>query len=257
MIHGPCSVGDPCHRGGRSKCKFGFPFNFTIETDISGRKPYYRRPNDGSGFFKFVGGNRVWVDNRWVVPYNPFLLLRYNGHINVIYCPSASGCKYFHGYVTRGHHGNKVDVSIVRKNQARPALEPYDHDEHQQYKEMRVMGTYEARYKITRTQMAHMYPPVDVLQLHLPNEQFVIHEEGSEEQALQRSSKTQLTEWFKLNEIYGPHRGKVYCDVIQFYKWKPSPEPHWSRQNRHSIGRVPIVSTAANSEFANVVTQQS
>ena len=41
------------------------------------------------------------IDNRWVVPYNPFLSLRNNCHINVEKCTSARAAKYLYEYVTK------------------------------------------------------------------------------------------------------------------------------------------------------------
>jgi len=41
----------------------------------------------------------VNVDNRWVVPYNPWLLLKYDCHINVEVCSSIKNIKYLHKYV--------------------------------------------------------------------------------------------------------------------------------------------------------------
>ena len=39
----------------------------------------------------FAGDKNLELDNRWVVPYNPFLSLKYNAHINVdiVHCVSA------------------------------------------------------------------------------------------------------------------------------------------------------------------------
>ena len=42
---------------------------------------------------------KEWFDNRWVVPYNPVPLMRYNCHINVeIYC-SIKSVKYLYKYI--------------------------------------------------------------------------------------------------------------------------------------------------------------
>ncbi len=38
-------------------------------------------------------------DNRWVVPYNPYLSLFFNCHINVEVCSSVAAVKYLYKYV--------------------------------------------------------------------------------------------------------------------------------------------------------------
>ncbi|UYV66597.1 hypothetical protein LAZ67_4002252 [Cordylochernes scorpioides] len=52
--------------------------------------PRYRRRDDGQTLV--VGTHEV--DNRWVVPYNPYLLVRFNAHINVEVCASVKSVKY-------------------------------------------------------------------------------------------------------------------------------------------------------------------
>jgi hypothetical protein len=42
-------------------------------------------------------------DNRWVVPYNPYLSLLFNCHINVKVCTSIAVVKYLYKYVCKGH----------------------------------------------------------------------------------------------------------------------------------------------------------
>jgi hypothetical protein len=38
-----------------------------------------------------------------VVPYNPYLSLLFNCHINVEVCTSVAAIKYLHKYVYKGH----------------------------------------------------------------------------------------------------------------------------------------------------------
>jgi hypothetical protein len=42
------------------------------------------------------------IDSRWVVPYNPWLLLKYDCHINVEICSSIKSIKYLYKYVYKG-----------------------------------------------------------------------------------------------------------------------------------------------------------
>jgi len=59
----------------------------------------YRRRDDG----RRVKVRGAELDNRWVVPYNPGLLMTYNCHINVEACSSIKACKYLFKYVHKGH----------------------------------------------------------------------------------------------------------------------------------------------------------
>ncbi|GBM81350.1 hypothetical protein AVEN_50810-1 [Araneus ventricosus] len=77
LMHGPCGIdnpGAPCTEAG--KCKKVFPKEFRTETTMkaSGYPLYRRRPGDTA----FVRGREM--DNRYVVSYNPYLLLKYNSH---------------------------------------------------------------------------------------------------------------------------------------------------------------------------------
>ena len=101
MIHGPCGIAKKaavCMRGG--SCSKQFPKKFT-DTTSSTKDGYslYRRRDDSRTVE--VGG--IKLDNRWVVPYNPYLLLKYNAHINVEICSTVIAVKYLYKYVYKGH----------------------------------------------------------------------------------------------------------------------------------------------------------
>ena len=55
------------------------------------------------------------VDNRWIVPYNPYLSVRYNAHINVEICASVKSVKYLYKYVYKGH--DKAMIVIQKDGQ--------------------------------------------------------------------------------------------------------------------------------------------
>ncbi|CAH1414810.1 unnamed protein product [Lactuca virosa] len=87
MIHGPCGAENfncPCMVD--RKCSKNFPKQFCNHTSVySDDFPLYRRRNDGN----FVEKSGVQLDNRNVVPYNKYLLKRYQTHINVEWHPAV------------------------------------------------------------------------------------------------------------------------------------------------------------------------
>ncbi|KMQ86401.1 helitron helicase-like protein [Lasius niger] len=77
MIHGPC--GDPSQRypctGDDGKCSKDFPKDFCEETNANvNGYPMYQRRNFGKKYI--VRGKEV--DNRWVVPYSSYLIMKYD-----------------------------------------------------------------------------------------------------------------------------------------------------------------------------------
>lgn len=59
---------------------------------------FYRRRSVEEGGQQFEWKGHV-IDNRWVVPYNPYLTLKYEAHINVEICISLTSVKYLYKYV--------------------------------------------------------------------------------------------------------------------------------------------------------------
>jgi hypothetical protein len=54
------------------------------------------------------------IDNRWVVQYNPYLLLKFNCHINVEICSSIKCVKYLYKYLFKG--ADHANIVISEKN---------------------------------------------------------------------------------------------------------------------------------------------
>nr|XP_042913138.1 uncharacterized protein LOC122273141 [Parasteatoda tepidariorum] len=109
MVHGPCGYlyqNSPCMRDG--KCSKQFPKDFKEETEenVNGYPVYKRRSTEP------VKVGKHHIDNRWIVPYNPYLIKKYNAHINVEICASVKSVKYMYKYVYKGHDA----ASIVLKN---------------------------------------------------------------------------------------------------------------------------------------------
>ena len=95
IIHGPCGVAKKaavCMRGGSYFNQFPKKFTDTTSSTTKDGYLFYRR-RDNSRTVEVRG---IKLDNRWVVPYNPYLLLKYNAHINVEICSTVSAAKYLY-----------------------------------------------------------------------------------------------------------------------------------------------------------------
>src|SRR5205814_4617937 len=62
----------------------------------------YRRWQVIEGEWHKVKCKGVWLDNRWVVPYCPYLSKCYNAHINIEICSSINTFKYLFEYIFKG-----------------------------------------------------------------------------------------------------------------------------------------------------------
>lgn len=111
MLHGPCNEDSACMVD--KKCRFNYPKPFAERTTMTDEAyPEYRRRNNGVSFTNARG---YVYTNQHVVPYNPYLLLKYNCHINVEVAVSMQSLKYLYKYITKGH--DRAALSLVATNE--------------------------------------------------------------------------------------------------------------------------------------------
>jgi hypothetical protein len=80
-------------------CRFQFPRQFCDATQMGKDSyPVYRRRDDG----QVIEVRNAKLDNRWVVPFIPSLLMLYNCHINVEIYSSIKEVKYLYKYIYKG-----------------------------------------------------------------------------------------------------------------------------------------------------------
>ncbi|XP_073136846.1 uncharacterized protein [Henckelia pumila] len=113
MMHGPCghlNSKNSCMIAGQ--CKSHYPRKF-CERTVQGEDgfPIYRRRDDS----QTVDVRIAKLNNQWVVPYNPYLLMRCDCHINVEIWSGLTAVKYLYKYIYKGH--DKVDVHIASGNE--------------------------------------------------------------------------------------------------------------------------------------------
>ena len=98
MMHGSCgelNLKNVCMEK-KGTCKNHYPRLFCSETR-KGENSYliYRRRDNGQKVK--VRGN--YLDNQWVIPYNPYLLSKFDCHLNVKVCSTIKAVKYLYKYI--------------------------------------------------------------------------------------------------------------------------------------------------------------
>ena len=175
MIHGPCGIAKKavvCMRGG--SCSKQFPKKFTDTTSSTKDSyPLYRRRENS----RAVEVRGIKLDHPWVVPYNPYLLLKYNAHINVEICCTVSAVKYLYKYVYKGHDRAIIGFQTGEHSGT-------DHTKHidevSNYFEARYVSASEACYRIFAYELHANFPHVMRLALHLENQQSVFFGDHSD-----------------------------------------------------------------------------
>ena len=231
MLHGPCGPANPrapCMEKGR--CSKGYPKSFqeltTLPSDGHGY-PLYARPRNGHTIDK----NGFVFDNRWVVPYNRFFLLKYLCHINVEFIGSFYTVKYVYKYVHKG-----ADVSTVE-------IESDDRDEIKRFVNARTIDPHDAVWRIFGYKVQDRYPAVYQLAIHLEGQQNVVFREGEEVAAVEKKRETTLTAFFKFNQDEPEARSILYQDFPKhctfnsgIWKWRKS-QPS-DEDTPRTIGRI-------------------
>ncbi|XP_073059568.1 uncharacterized protein [Primulina eburnea] len=241
MIHGPCgSINPNCPCMVNGKCK-NFPKPFVEYTSRGNDSyPLYRRREGGQ--VSITNNDNVFIDNGWVVPYNPWLLLKYDCHINVEVCGGIKCVKYIYKYIHKGP--DRVALELRNGQNC---------DEIQQYVDGRWICAPEALWRIFSFEFSRMYPSVIRLQLHTLNQHlvyFVPQQHVSDLLADDDNSKTMLTEFFKINcnpDLIGKY---LYREFPQYYTWVKSGKK-WIRRrsNNKVVGRVYVVSPSEGERF--------
>ncbi|XP_062233672.1 uncharacterized protein LOC133930909 [Phragmites australis] len=246
MMHGPCGVLNrdcPCTKD-RPSCKNHYPRPFNATT-LQGKDSYpvYRRREDG----RCAMVRKHLLDNRWVVPYNPYLLRLFNCHINVEACSSIKAVKYLFKYIYKGHDRASVTVTEADKADINGNI-----DEIRQYRDARWVTPPEALWRIYGFELSKNSPPVMQLQLHLPNMHMVSFQEGQDiRQVVNRegAKKSMLTEYFEANRLHEHARGILYRDFSEWYTWqKGKKKKFWQRRVRETGGQVGRIVSAHPTE---------
>ena len=177
------------------------------------------------------------MDNRWVVPYNPYLSLKYGSHINVELCSSVASVKYIYKYIYKGFDCASVEINHQSNNKSK--------DEVKTYLNARYVTSHEAAWKLFNFKMFHKSHTVYRLPVHLSNQQPVFFQTGNEEEALARAANnhTKLTAWFELNKHDSSARKFLYHEIPYHFTYDQKMKSWIRRKNSHkTVSRMYAVS---------------
>ncbi|XP_019186531.1 PREDICTED: uncharacterized protein LOC109181233 [Ipomoea nil] len=243
MLHGPCGVArikSPCMANG--KCSKHFPKRYIDAShfDQDGY-PLYRRRDDK----KTIKKNGIELDNRYVVPHNRYLLLKYKAHINVEWCNQSRSIKYLFKYVNKGN--DRVTAEFYKTSMDEAGNEIVD--EINMYYDCRYVSACEAAWRLFSFEIQYRTPPVERLSFHLPDCQSVVfQDDDSIDNVLNRETvgQSMFNGWFLANQTFKEACLLTYIEMPTKFVWKKDiREWHPRKSNRSSIGRIFYVPPAS------------
>ncbi|KAL5581039.1 hypothetical protein UlMin_013481 [Ulmus minor] len=223
MMHGPCGNLNPnnvCMEKNRI-CRSHYPKTYINETCYGENSyPKYKR--------------RHYLDNRWVVPYNPYLLAKFDCHINVEVCSTIKAVKYLYKYVYKGH--DRISFSVNPNDDG-----VVDIDEIQRFQSSRWISAPEAIWRIYGFSLYETYPSVISLQLHLENNQLVTYRRSYDLArivTMDDTHRTMLTEFFRMNITNKKAKTLLYREFSKHFVWDKKYKLWIPRKKGNVIGRI-------------------
>ncbi|XP_071688411.1 uncharacterized protein [Rutidosis leptorrhynchoides] len=240
MLHGPCGgniLDAPCIIDKRCSKHFLKPYNAETTIDEEGYA-HYRRRNNGLKVSKGKGT----LDNSFVVPYNRYLLLKYNAHINVEWCNRSQAIKYLFKYLNKGPDRATIlieeNLAPVNTSTSEVVTEV---DEIKKYLDCRYQSPCEAVWRMFSFEIHFSKPSVIKLSYHLPNHHTItLHDSQNLPALLHRESikETMFTDWLELNKRDPAARSLNYEKIPKHYVWNQDARTWTRRKQRTCIGRI-------------------
>ncbi|GJZ17098.1 hypothetical protein Tco_0553221, partial [Tanacetum coccineum] len=173
MMHGPCDLVNnnaPCMKNG-NKYNRNFPKPYSDKTYIDKDGfIHYRRRETGIETER----QNVRLDNRYVVPYNRTLCLRYYAHVNVVYCGWTMLIKYLFKYISKGTDRVVANITTpIGEIASTSNVQNIQIDEIRNFVEARYIGPHEACWRILEFLIHYRDPAVLTLTVHLENMQHI------------------------------------------------------------------------------------
>ncbi|XP_075207808.1 LOW QUALITY PROTEIN: uncharacterized protein LOC142312705 [Anomaloglossus baeobatrachus] len=224
-VHGPCGVlnpASPCMQNGKYTKKFLKDLKQHTVKDLDGF-PSYRRQD-----IENIVHKNKHINNSWIVPYNPYLLKRYNCHLNVEICGSIKSVKYLFKYIYKGHDKAMTKLTSTSNR-------TLNQDKSSTFVDSRYVSTPKAAWRIFAFPMHSQSHAIIRLAIHLPHQQqFYFFEDAQLKDVSKTLTTTSiLLEWFLLNQRDENARQYLYREIPEHYVWEKNLESKttWSKHN--------------------------
>ncbi|OMO89364.1 DNA helicase PIF1, ATP-dependent [Corchorus olitorius] len=256
MMHGPCGrafPSAPCMSEGDCSKYFPKPFQPNTVVDNAGFAIYRRRD---MGITCKNGG--VELDNRFAVPHNVDLCVRFSAHINVEICSPTAAIKYLFKNVNKGPDRARITLEPVNHSQNQPnqlsdqGCQQPPVNEIEMYLDARYLAAHEACWRIYEFDIHYRDPAVQRLLIHLPDQQYVyFHDRQSLQKVLARPQvgKTMFTEWMATNKKFPEARRLLYTDFPNEWVWLKDECVWKKREQGRAIGRIMCVPPCSGKTF--------
>ncbi|XP_026459021.1 uncharacterized protein LOC113359642 [Papaver somniferum] len=274
MLHGPCGAVKPNRLACiTKKCPKKYPKKFCDKTSVDEKgSPVYRRQQMNCGVEK----EGIKLDNRWVVPHNLDLLVRYDAHINVEVCNCRGvSINYLFKYLHKGSDrvtailetpatkkqtSNDSDISdpkestsnvsdtVAPNNKPKPKF-----DEIKKYLDCRYLSASEAFWRTLNFEIHYRRPSVERLPFHLEGEQLIYHKDTEDLRDVLERTDPDATKFLRLMKANREHvkaRNLTYADFPSEWTWYTESK-EWKPRKRgfNKIGRIYYVHPTAGEKY--------
>ncbi|KAL5170455.1 Replication protein A DNA-binding subunit B [Glycine soja] len=237
MVHGPCGClnhGSPCMKKG--KCSRFYPKMFQPHTvlDADGF-PVYRRRNNGNAIEK----NGVIVDNRYIVPYNPRLLRKYQAYINIEWCNQSTSIKYLFKYINKGY--DRVTAVLIDEDNDQTENGGTHNDEIKEYIDCIYICPCESTWRIFGFPIHGKKPVVERLHFHLLGQHSVLYEDHDDiDDVLSKPSisDSKFISWMNTNQNSVEGRNLTYAEFVSKFVYNQKKRCWHLRKKGYTIGRL-------------------